>query len=315
MRKTIFLAVIAMVAIIFSNCKKEEDEELGTINLEITDAPSDDANIQGTFITVSMITIDGDTVEGFEKQTINISNYQNGETKLLFSGQAEAQSYSKVSLVLDFESDVAGNSPGCYVITTDNEKHDLAVSSDDQMEIMFEHGFTVEEGLNTDLVIDFDLRKSIKRNEAGSESAYSFVASADLKSSFRLVEQAKAGIVSGEATYGTSSNFEFIVYVYKEGEYSFATETQGQGSGNVMFANAVTSSKVKQDGTYALAFLEEGDYEIHVATYIRTLTGGKLLFTEMATNAISLSPPIELDGFHVSPNTDIELDISIAVSP
>jgi hypothetical protein len=70
---------------------------------------------------------------------------------------------------------------------------------------------------------------------------------------------------------------------------------------------------VKQDGTYTLAFLEEGDYEIHVASYSRTIIGGRLNFTGMA-NAISLTPPIELDEFHVSPNTEIELDISIAVS-
>jgi hypothetical protein len=314
MRKTIiFLVAIAMVAIIFSNCKKEEDEEKsGQINLEITDAPSDDANIQGTFITVSMIRIDGDTVEGFEKQTINISSYQNGETKLLFAGQAEAKSYSNISLELDFESDVAGNSPGCYVIKN-NEKQNLAASLGTQLEITFEHGFTVEEGLNTDLVIDFDLRKSIKRNETSAETDYSFVADADLKSCFRLVEPAKAGIISGEVSYSNSSNLEFIVYVYKKGEYSFIVETQGQGSGNVMFAKAVTSSKVKQDGTYTLAFLEEGDYEIHVASYSRTIIGGRLNFTGMA-NAISLTPPIELDEFHVSPNTEIELDISIAVS-
>ena len=314
MRKANFLIVaIVMFAAIVTGCKKEEDKKTGQINLEITDAPSDDENIQATFITISMIKIDGEAVEGFEKQTVNISNYQNGETKQLFTGELDAKSYSNISVELDFETDVAGTAPGCYILGTNNKKHDLAASDAMQMEVVFDHDFTIEKGQSTTLVVDFDLRKAVMRNNSSQETNYSFVADADLKSSLRLVETGKAGSIAGQATINSGTSLEFIAYVYKKGEYSFIAETQGQGSGNVLFSNAITSSKIKEDGSYVLAFLEEGDYEIHVASYSRTIIGGRLNFTGMA-NTVSLTPSHAIDNIHVSANAEVELDISIAVT-
>jgi hypothetical protein len=57
------------------------------------------------------------------------------------------------------------------------------------------------------------------------------------------------------------------VFIYKKGEYNASAETQGEGDNNILFANAVTSAKVESDGSYKLSFPEEGDYEVHLASY------------------------------------------------
>lgn len=80
---------VLLLMIIFSltaiQCSDDDDniKEDGQLNVKITDAPSDDAKIQGTFVTVSEVKIDGKAVEGFTAQTIEISAYQQGATKLI----------------------------------------------------------------------------------------------------------------------------------------------------------------------------------------------------------------------------------------
>ena len=315
-RKIFSILGIALVAVFAVSCSDDDNSTTdgkGQVSVKMTDAPSDDTAIEGTFITVSKVKIDGQEVEGFQKQTFDISAYQEGETKLLFSDEIDAKSYNSISIVLDYETDAEGNSPGCYVLTTDSEKHDLAASSDAETEIMFNKNFMVENNQNTDLVIDIDLRKSIKHDDESADTDYSFVSTTELQSSVRLVTEDEASMIQGEIENNTASDLEFIVYAYKKGEYNFVSETQGQGSSNVLFANAVTSAKVKNDGTYKLAFLEDGEYEIHIATYSRSSLNGEMSFTGMAI-ATSLINSLILDEIMVSSATDITLDISITVS-
>ena len=315
--KTKFFLVTAMVlgTIIFTSCSDDDDPTVkhGQLNVKITDAPSDDSNIQGTFVTVSKLMIDGHELEGFQKQTIDISAYQEGNSKLIFKDEMEAGSYSNVSLVINYETDMNENSPGCYILTTDNKKHNLTNSSDAEAELTLNKTFNVESSQTTDIVIDFDLRKSVVRNNESSESDYSFASDAELQSAVRIVTENETGVLEGEINNNTSLDLDFVVYVYKKGEYNFVTETQGQNSGEIMFANAITSTKVNEDGSYHLAFLEEGDYEIHVACYLPSTNNEKLSFAGMA-DAISLTPALLLDNLQISSNSTVELNISVNIN-
>ena len=131
----------------------------GQLNVKMADAPSDDANIQEPFVTVSSLKVDG-----FEKQTIDISAYQEGKTKLIFSEMVEAKSHGSIALKLDYESDASRNSPGCYVLTSDNAKHNLAAYSSTNSDLTFNKDVDVQAEGSSDIVIDFDYRKLIKRN-------------------------------------------------------------------------------------------------------------------------------------------------------
>ena len=311
-KRKLLPAVIIMFAVALFSCSEEnemENKETGQVAVKITDAPSDDANVQGTFITVSDVKVDGQSLEGFTKQTIEISAYQHGNAKLLITQDIEAKSYNSISIVLDHESDVSGNSPGSYVLTNDGKKHGLSAESQMQSEIIFQKNFGIEANGQTSLVIDFDLRKAITRDtESSTESEYKFVTSAELQNSVRIVKEDNSGEIKGDVSGWIDSDNELYVFAYKKGEYDSASETSGQGTSNVLFANAVTSAKVQADGSYTLSFLEEGDYEVHVAAFQKNNSWVNFNTMLEATSNIT---GLLLNDISVSSETSVEVDINI----
>lgn len=308
----LFSAVIILFSLAIFGCSEEnemDNKETGQVAVKITDAPSDDANVEGTFITVADVKVDGKSLEGFTKQTIEVSAYQQGNAKLLISEDIEAKSYNSISIVLDHESDVSGNSPGSYVLTSDGKKHDLSAESQMQSEIMFQKNFDIEANGQTSLVIDFDLRKAVTRDtETSTESDYKFVTSAEIQNSVRVVKEENSGEIEGEVSGWIDSDNQLYVFAYKKGEYEKPAETNGQGASNVLFANAVTSAKVQSDGNYTLSFLEEGEYELHVAAYQKS--DNRFNFNTML-EATSEITGLLLNDISVSSETSVEVDINI----
>lgn len=306
--KISFILLTLLSAVFFVQCTKDDtnqNQTEGKINLKITDAPSDDANIQATFVTVSDVKVDGQSVNGFTKQTIKISDLQSGKTEALFTGNVNANAYSKISLVLDYDSDASGNSPGCYVLDTNNAKHDLSSSASATGEITLNKSFSVQANGTTNLVVDFDLRKSIVRDASG----YKFVTNAELQNALRVENADECGTIKGKAN-NNLNNAEVIVYAYHKGDFNASTETRGQGTSNVLFARAVTSAKVGTDGSYQLSFLKAGDYEIHIASYTKDSSTGKLTFNAMA-NANSTISGMMLNSISVQASSNVDLNFDI----
>jgi hypothetical protein len=305
------LSFLLISSLAMVQCSDDDgDAQMGRLNVKVTDAPSDDANIQGTFITVSEVKVDGKAVEGFTAQTIEISAYQQGAAKLIIDKDVEAKTYNKVSLVLDYENDDSGNSPGCYVLTDDETKHELGSSASSTSEITFDRPIPVEAGGTTNLVVDFDLRKSIVRNEAGgADGKYTFVSSAEMTNAVRVVLENKCGSIKGKVNNSSSTEQKLVVFAYKKGTFDMDTETQGQGSSEVLFAKAVTSAEVAAEGDYQLAFLEEGNYEVHVASYEEN-ENGEVSFSGMANASSSISGLL-LNNIAIEAEIRIDLDISV----
>ncbi len=313
-RKSFFIAVITLVsAVLFVQCTKDDDTdsaEKGTLTVKITDAPSDDLNIQGTFITVTDVKIDGQSVEGFNKQTIEISAYRNGNAKLLVSEEVAAKSYSQITLVLDQETDASGNAPGCYVLTEDNTKHNLFAEANTSGEVAVSKAFEVTQNAETSVVIDFDLRKAVVRNqESSGNNQYRFVTSAELKNAVRVVNEDECGEVTGDVSNFTAANAQAYVFIYRKGDFNATAESAGSGSSNVKFSKAVTSAKVEADGSYKLSFLEEGDYEVHLASYSKT--GDNQFTFNGLLNANSTISGLLLNNISVSAQSSVDLDIEI----
>jgi hypothetical protein len=315
--KILLLALATFVSLLTIQCSEDDSgtQTSGQLSVKITDAPSDDANIQATFVTVAAVKVNGHSVEGFQKQTIKISDLQSGKTQVLFAGNIQADTYSNISLVLDYEKDASGSAPGCYVLDKTNVKHNLSASSSTSGEITLSKSFVVTSSGSTNLVIDFDLRKSIVYNEnSTAASKYKFVTDAELKNSLRVVLQEKSGEIKGKASNYMSSNGELIVYAYHKSEFNAAIETQAQGSSNILFAKAVTSSKVNTDGTYQLSFLDEGQYEILVVSYGQYSSGGQLNFKGLVT-ASSIISGLQMNSVSISGNASVELNFNISVLP
>lgn len=312
-RRITLVLILTLIAVTFVQCSKDEissGDDMGQFTVKITDAPSDDTSISGTYITVADLKIDGKSVEGFSKQTFEISALQNGANRTLFSGEVKSKNYSKVTLVLDMAADASGNVPGCYVLDKTSKKHDLRASASQTVEIDLQKSIDIVTGMQSSVVIDFDLRKAISRGNATvSQSDYSFVSHVELNNSVRIAAEEKTGSLKGKVQGSLLSDKKVVVYAYKKGTYSAATESQAQGSGQVRFAGAVTSANVDQNGDYHLAFLEEGDYEIILASY-NTDASGKVHFHGLLTVS-SLTSGLLLNNVSVAAKASVTVNINI----
>lgn len=284
---------------------KDEPMGQGDVEFQITDAPSDDANIQGVFVTIVDLKVDGKSIDGFTKQTINLKSYSNGATKLLSTAQLDAKTYDNLTLILDADVDAFGNTPGCYVLGSGGERYKLKNSG--SIEIALNKSWNVSANTTSTIVIDFDLRKAIRAMSDVSVQ-YNFVSNDNLSAAIRLFNKNKTGAVNG--TYTEQANVDgdkFIVYAYKKGTFNLSQETQAQNEDGILFKNAVTSAEVKgglTSKTFSLFFLEEGEYELHFASY-NLDTANRFVFETMLSS--------HLDG-SVSEFVTVQSGVTISIS-
>lgn len=284
-----FGCAIAMLA---SCDDSNEPVGKGDVEFEITDGPSDDASVKGVFVTVTDLKVDGKSVTGFARQTIDLKAYQEGKTKLLVKAQElDARTYENLTLVLDLNSDASGNAPGCYALTTDDVKYKLKSTGSGMAEITVNKDWRVAANTTNKIVIDFDLRKSIAYS-SDPAIRYTFVSDANLGSAVRIVAKDRAGTIKGSYEEdGTLDADKVIVYAYRKGTFNASAETQAQSEDNILFANAVASAEVKSGLTgkgFTLALLEEGEYELHFAAHEEE-PSGKLKFHTMLESETSVN--------------------------
>lgn len=307
--KTILFACAAGM---FSCSKSSEPMGKGEVEFQVTDAPADDASVKSVFVTVTDIKVDGQSVSGFTKQTIDLKAYQNGATKILGSAQVDAKTHSMVTLVLDTDADATGSAPGCYVMTLDNSKYKLYTGG--TIDLMISKNWNVVTGAKSTLVMDFDLRKSI-RAMTDPAVRYNFVSNDNLQSSVRLVSLDQVGSINGAYSEQTSSNADMvIVYAYKKGSFNATTETMAQGDDGIFFKNAISSTAVKSSlsgNTFKLAFLEAGDYELHFAAYTKNSTSNQFVFQNMLSAQTSVNGSI---GSFVTVQSGAALSISSVIT-
>ncbi len=290
--------------IFFVSCSEDDslenpgDGENSTA-VYLTDAPVDQANVEAVFVTVSEVRVNGKAIEGFNKTTIQLSSLTKGRTELLGNLNLKSGTTSNISLVLA-DTDASGNGPGNYVVLNGGAKQKLSGATEinikDQVEI-------VNDARN-EIVIDFDLRKTVKQEGDN----FSFVSKTQLENNLRTVNKLNAGAVKGKADNRSEAEGEVVVaYAYKKG--TFSNSESNANSEGINFANAVSSSVVsKSNGEFEIHFLEEGDYELHFASYSDNDQDGKLEFTGMVeANAVS---SLDLNSFRVASNSEVNIQIS-----
>jgi hypothetical protein len=276
----------------FTACS-EESEPMGEgeVEFEITDAPIDDANVKSVVVTVADLKVDGKSLSGFSKQTIDLKAYFDGNTKVLGNAVMDAKAYSSVVLVLDLDTDAQGNAPGCYVLDQDNLKYKLKSTATGKTEIVIDQSWKAARNAKTRIIMDFDLRKSLRYSDDPS-IRYSFVSDNNLKAAVRVVSAETSGTIKG--TYQNDSEVDterIIVYAYKKGTFHAAAETQAQGTDGIYFKNAVASATVKETLTgkvFTMAFLQDGEYELHFAAYSRNASTGRVSFDAMLRSQTSI---------------------------
>ena len=299
------ILVLASV-LITQSCSKDDSEvdisgETYNTTFKITDAPIDNARVEGVFVTLADVRVDGSSLEGFTRTTINLAALVNGQTETLGTMDLAARSYSNIELVLDYEADADGNFPGCYVALADGTKDQLSAQAD---RISVQDAFEVFANARNEVVLDFDLRKTIREEQGTLESDFEFVTMSELSAGIRVVNEETTGRISGIANDVENTSDRIVVYAYERGTFDAETETRGQGESNITFRNAVTSSVVSNSsGAYTLSFLEEGEYEMVFASYNRDgdeFFFSALLEAESATGlnlgAISVSSALQVSA-------------------
>jgi len=289
------------------SCQKENSGGSGTANtaIKITDAPIDDASVTGAFVTITGIKLDGQSVQGFTKTTVDLNAYQNGATRSLGNFNLEGRTYSSMTFVLDFDMDASGNAPGCYVLAG-AVKHKLQSTANS---ITINKSITLAGGASNSIVADFDLRKMIIHQSGGPSDHFDFATAAELQSSVRIVAESGAGTVSGTVTDAVSGSGKVVAYVYKKGTFNRSVEMQGQGASSIEFKNAVNSAFVSGTGSYQLHFLESGDYEIYFASYKDTNADGE--YELKGTLVASGGGGLDLLGLKVNANATLKVDVTI----
>ena len=107
----------------FMACNKDNDNKVedrsGQASIKMTDAPIDNAEVQGVFVTVTDVKVNGKSASNFEgKTTVDLMALQNGNTRLVTTEQLNAGTYNDIAFTLDLATDASGNTPGCYVLTS-----------------------------------------------------------------------------------------------------------------------------------------------------------------------------------------------------
>ncbi|MBR9921231.1 MAG: DUF4382 domain-containing protein [Bacteroidetes bacterium] len=322
--KILPLFVLMLSGLIFTSCDKEDDmmdENTGTVQFEITDAPIDDEDVEAVFVTVAEVRVDGEAISDFEgRKTIDLMAYQNGNTEALGLAELEAGTYSDVSLVLDYETDADGNSPGCYVRDQQQTKHAVRAKGDSNSQgefRMVSNSFTVTENSQTNIVLDFDVRKAVRyEDNPQPDDRYEFASKSETEASIRVVSKAKAGTITGNCSDNLGiAGDRIVAYAYAKGDFDANTETSEQGDSDIMFRNAVSSAVVAENGDFQLSFLEEGDYELHFAGYEDADEDGQVEFKGLLEVDLLLGLLDLLDiNLDASASVNAEVDV-IAIIP
>lgn len=301
-----FLLLPVMFTLGFISCSKDQetDQNKARLQMEITDGPCDDPNVKAVYVTIAEVKVDGQTFDGFtSKKTINLLAYQKGEVAALGLGELEAGSYQSITLVLDAQTDAQGNAPGCYVETYDNVKH--ALSGNASIAVTTLKDFTLSTGATTQLVLDFDLRKAVQYSGGGSADKFDFVASADLQAALRTVVKTQSGHVQGTCQNAIVNTDKIVAYVYKKGTFNRNVELSSENG--IAFKNAVASASVESNGSFKIAYLESGNYEVHLAAYKDLNSDGKLDFQ----GTLILNSLVDLEDLQVGANAEVQLNLSV----
>ncbi|MDZ7263352.1 MAG: DUF4382 domain-containing protein [candidate division KSB1 bacterium] len=243
------LAMLIIFSIGCSNEPTEPSVQKGAITMHLTDAPAEFDAVNITFSEVSAhIDSDWVTIQLQADSTVNLLNYTNGRSILLAHGEVPAGHYTQVRLKIKAAE-----------IVVDGQTFPLAVPSGAQSGLKFGLHFTVNPGASYELVIDFDVNRSIVVTGPKNDPK-----SYKLKPCLRVVSRAITGSISGTVTNPIHSP---IAYAIQQ-------------------ADTVTSTAVDtSSGYFLLAFLPTGEYTVVVEDTLGKMFRHDAIFVQAGTTS------------------------------
>mgnify|MGYP005835895687 CR=1 FL=1 len=246
------LALLAAGALLTVSCSTSEDTSL--VAFKLTDAP-DTSGITNVKVTVSEIKVN---------ESADAADGPGGSWKVLSLDPAKEVDLLTLSNGVTEELGELAISGGTQVNQIRLMVNSAKVSLDDgqnyseltvpSKSIKIVNAFQVPLSGSISIVLDFDVSKSIVKTGIGQYI---------LKPAIRSIVENEAGWITGSAPAGST------VYAYEDGDYTEGTEpttsTSTDSDGTPAFPNAYSSTLVKSDGTFKLAFLDPGTYDLVLA--------------------------------------------------
>lgn len=259
--KNLSLALAVVLLAIFTGCNSDSEvESKGKAKVMVTDAAVDAEAVTGVYLSVKEVQAQSNgklrTVARFDNaQEFDVMAYQNGSTYALGEGDIEVGSYEELRLITD------GNS---YVSFEDGSTKPLDIPSGTSSGYKIKGAFDIAAESATEIVADIDLRKALVVTGNGDYK---------LRPTARLVTASTTGTIKGNVS---GSADKLVVFAYAKGSYA-ASEASEPAEGSTRFEGSVNSAVVS-NGSFTLAFMEEGEYELVVAEYDKDESTGEYTF-------------------------------------
>lgn len=249
-------ALILLISIVLFACNAEQKE--ATLVIGITDAPITSAeSVVVTFTKIEIAKEDAADSEWetyFEgEQDVDLLDFQNGNVFDFPDKVLDAGDYGQVRLFLS-------STEGDNTITIDSTTYNLAYNSgvaNNGLKLV--GGFTLEEGVTTELTIDFDARKSIVV-KGGKNPSY------NLKPTIKLIQTNTAGNIK---ISNATADETYYLYLSTT-DVTDQEDTLNEDDEAVPYFGAKTSAiGVTEDDstTVTFAFVPFETYKVYVGSY------------------------------------------------
>ena len=294
--KISILSALIVLFALFSGCE-EDSGQTGTMSLSVTDAPVDNDNIEGVYITVNGLEYHSQdsgwkTFEEYEgPKKFNLLELTDGMDEMLGTFEMKAGQYNQLRFMLDIADRTGGtpSNPGCYLMIN-GEKEPLFVPSGGQSGYKAVGAFQVPSNGTVELTADWDARKAVV--EAGATGMYI------LRPTIRLVAKGEAGSISGGISNVPDDASNIIVYAYEDGDYE-SGEADDPAEEESRFPSAVTSDEMGAENGSKLWYLAPGTYDLVVAKNVDGAFDsvlGVVEDVEVESNS-NASAPIDISEF------------------
>jgi hypothetical protein len=250
------------------------DPGTGSVSVNLTDAPIDGAaNVVVVFTGLelhrsdgTLVTLDFGTTNGqANTKSIDLIKLQNGVTGALTQGDSvPAGNYDWMRLKVLADKNSQGES---YITLLDGAQYPLYIPSGAETGLKLVRPFTVAQGSTTRLVIDFDLRKSVKA-PPGQDPNYV------LKPTLRLMDELQVGKITANIDLAALTSAQLgsgtSVSTCKAGLYLFAGASavpDDQDGDATDGADPIVFQPIPYDGvntnvSVTIPFIEVGSYTV-----------------------------------------------------
>lgn len=270
MNKLVNLTLVFAGVLLLASCGGSSTQvepppvaKTGRLTLGVTDAPVDDANkvvVQFTGVAIKKADADESEFMFSEPRQIDLLSLQGGGSELLLDDiELEAGEYQSIRLMVNAER----NTMDSYIELTDSNQISLFVPSGAQTGLKLNDSFIILADGSSNLIIDFDLRKSIT-NPRGQSDYF-------LKPRLRLIDNSEAGdifgtvaadLITAEGCSDSASVYVFPGEVGVDGVDDIDIAEEGED--DIGGAEPITTATVSMDSegvyNYVAAFLAPGEY-------------------------------------------------------